>query len=112
VAKAIRCGGLHLTYSKSEWVDQDVAIEHLKWLSNVAKKESQYRIWDVYPSHRSEAVKDAAVKANIQLSFVPSGQTGTWQSLDYRVLGSLKARAKARFNAAVMDSLGGGEQRE
>jgi len=43
---------------------------------------------------------------------VPSGQTGTWQPLDYRVFGSLKARAKARFNAAVMYSLFKGKQRE
>jgi len=48
----------------------------------------------------------------MHLSFVPSGQTGTWQPLDYRVFGSLKARAKERFNAAVAASLLTGEQRE
>jgi len=93
-------------------MDQEVAIEYLNWLSNLADGQEQYFIWDVYPAHRSEAVKDAAVKANIQLSFVPNGQTATWQPLDCRVFGSLKARAKGRFNAAVTASLFTGEQPE
>jgi len=83
-------------------MEQEVAVEYLKWLSNVAKKQNQYLIWDVYLSHISEEVKATEVK--MQLSFLPGGQTGTWQPLDYRVFGCLKARARARSNAAVLAS--------
>jgi len=30
VAKAIRCGSLHLAYSESGWVDREVTIKHMK----------------------------------------------------------------------------------
>jgi len=93
-------------------MDRNVVIEYLKWLSMVAGKQYQCLIWDVYPSHRCEAVKTSAAKVKIHLSFVPSGLTATWQPLDCRVFGSLKAPAKERFNAAVLASLHGGEERE
>jgi len=73
VVKEIRDGWLHLAYSKSGWMDQDVVMEYLKWLSKVAQNQAQYLIWDVYPSHRSEAVKATATEVKTQLSFVPSG---------------------------------------
>jgi len=77
VAEEVSCGKLHLANSESGWVNQVVAIEYLKWTSNVAQNQAQYLIWDVYPAHRSEAVKATATHANIHLSFVPRGQTGT-----------------------------------
>jgi len=114
VAEEVSCGKLHLAHSVSEWMDQDVVIEYLKWLSMVAQNQAQYLVWDVCPSHRSEAVKATAAKVNMHLSFVPSDLTATWQPLDYRVFGSLRARANERFNAAVSASLlrgdAGGDQ--
>jgi len=69
------------------------------------KKQNQYLTWDVYPSHRPEEVKATATEVKMHLSFVPSGQTGTWQPLYYRVFGSVKARAEKRFRAAVVAAL-------
>jgi len=76
VAEETWHGWLHQAYSKSGWTDQDVAMEYPKRLSKVAHNQTQYLIWGVYRSHRSESVKTTAAQVKIHLSFVPSGLTG------------------------------------
>jgi len=40
VAREIASGRLHLAHSESGWMDQDVVIEYLKWLSMVARNKT------------------------------------------------------------------------
>jgi hypothetical protein len=52
---------------------------------------------DVYPTHRTELVKNHAANLQIELLFVPAGGTSKYQPLDARVFGELKSRARAAF---------------
>ena len=42
--------------------------------------------------------------------YIPAGQTGAWQPLDYRIFGSLKARARAEFDQHHVSVLEGNEE--
>ena len=46
-----------------------------------------------------------AAEHQVGLLYVPSRQIGEWHPLDFRIFGSLKQRAKARFDAAVTAKL-------
>ena len=51
-----------------------------------------------YPSHKTDEIKNYAANNGLDLNFIPAGQTGEWQPLDYRIFGSLKQRARAAFD--------------
>jgi len=94
VAEEIGHGRFHLAHSVSGWMYQDMVVEYLKWLSMMAHSRAQCLIWDIYPSHRSDAVEATAAQVKTHLNSVPSDLTGTCQSLDYSVFGSVKVRAR------------------
>lgn len=110
ISKAIRYHKLVITHSPNGWSDADVARQYIAWLHERNDGEPKYLIWDIYSAHRAEEVKDFAIQNDVSLGFVPSGQTGEWQPLDYRIFGSLKQRAKERFDAAVAAALVRGEE--
>lgn len=90
---------LVISFSESGWTTDELAIQYLTWLKNdYAKGNDIFLIWDCYSSHRSQATKDFASSNGIGMLFVPAGQTGTWQPLDFRIFGNLKNKAKARFD--------------
>lgn len=43
-------------------------------------------------------MKKYAEDNGIALQYIPAGQTGKWQPLDFRIFANLKARAKAAFD--------------
>ena len=89
---------LFVTHSKSGWTTETVALEYLQWLHNgYAKGKDFSLLWDVYSTHRSESVEKYAQDNGIALQYIPAGQTGEWQPLDFRIFGSLKARARNNF---------------
>lgn len=49
--------------------------------------------------NRSAKVKEYAQANGISLQYIPAGQTGEWQPLDFRIFGSLKARTRAAFDS-------------
>jgi hypothetical protein len=61
---------------------------------------------DYYSAHRTEAVKQAAVKHGITLHFISPGLTDKFQRLDRAVFGVLKAQAKHFFRARFHLNLG------
>ena len=90
---------LFISFSETGWTTNDLAIRYLKWLKNeYAKGNPVFLIWDCYASHRSEETKRQAQLLHVQLEFVPAGQTGKYQPLDFRIFGNLKNKAKARFD--------------
>jgi hypothetical protein len=74
-----------------------VAEKYLRWLSEINKRRRTVLIWDVFAAHRDQAVKDLAEELNIQLIFIPAGQTDEYQPLDRRIFGPMKQMARARW---------------
>ena len=84
-------------HSNTGWSSESVMMAYLETISMDAGGDPCCLIWDVYPSHRSEAVQLKAAKLKIELLFVPAGGTSIYQPLDIRVFGELKMRARAAF---------------
>jgi hypothetical protein len=97
--KAIKQGKLFLSHEDNGWTTAQVASEWLNWLKSRFPSDPVVLLWDVFTSHRCEATKALAKELNIRLEFIPPGATGNCQPLDRRIFGSLKSRARERFDA-------------
>ena len=110
IQQHIRNDRLKFTFSPSGWTTTDVAKDYLKWLRERNRNRYSYLLWDVFSAHRSQDVTGYALEQKIHLAFVPAGLTSVWQPLDRKVFGSLKQRARERFdNLAVVAALRGQE---
>ena len=89
-------------YSPSGWSDREVMIRYLSWLRDFAGQRIIHVLWDVHASHRHGDVRQWAAQHDVGLTFIPPGQTGTWQPLDRRVFGDLKSRAQDLLNESVL----------
>jgi transposase len=54
-------------------------------------------ILDVYPAHRTDAIRGMALALGIELVFIPPGCTDRLQPLDRRVFGVVKAYARQQW---------------
>ena len=91
--------------TESGWMTSKVFLEYLEWLHNEFQGEPIALILDVYPSHKSDEVKQKAKELNIELLYVPAGGTAMYQPLDRRIFGELKSRA--RFEMLKLQRLQG-----
>ena len=96
-------GSLTIDYSRTGWSDRGVMTRYLAWLRELAGNRLINVMWDVHASHRHADVRDWASAHSVGLTFIPAGQTGTWQPLDRRLFGSLKARATRILNESMID---------
>ena len=94
---------LAIDYSRTGWSDRGVMTRYLAWLRHLAGDRLINVMWDVHASHRHADVRDWASEHDVGLTFIPAGQTGTWQPLDRRIFGSLKARATRILNESVIE---------
>lgn len=101
LARAKAHGWIHLTHSENGWCDEAVAKAYLKWLAEWNGGGRKYVIWDLFAAHRCDAVKAFADEEGITLEFIPAGQTGSWQPLDNRIFGVIKAKAKEMFDGEM-----------
>jgi hypothetical protein len=97
--KAISRGELVLSHQENGWTDESVADQYLRWLHERYGERETVLIWDIFPAHRTQKIKSQARELSVKLDFIPAGMTGECQPLDRRIFGSLKARARARFDA-------------
>jgi hypothetical protein len=100
MAAEIRSREIVPAHSEQGWVDSDLAIQYLDFLREWADGNGLRNIvllWDVYASHRAEAVKLHAASKHIRLIYVPAGGTSEYQPLDRHVFGDVKSRALARL---------------
>jgi hypothetical protein len=89
-------------HQKDSWVDEPLAIKFLEVLAGLPSHTGQKAlVWDVFSAHRTQAVKDMAKSLGIILKYVPAGQTGSMQPLDYRIFGDLKQRVREDFNTRI-----------
>ena len=84
---------LLIMHSESGWATSELMRQYLKWLSRKIEKRNAYLLWELHSSHRDDEVKNYSTKKNIQLSYIPAGQTGEWQPLDRNIFGNLKKNA-------------------
>jgi hypothetical protein len=89
--------GVVFKFSDSGWTTEKLIIEYLDWLSDRIGHDPCLLVMDVYPTHRTEAVKEHARMLDIELLFIPAGGTSLYQPLDARIFGELKARARSAF---------------
>ena len=90
---------------------EDLTLRYIEWLHySYAYGQSFALLWDVYATHRTPLIKQYAQAHNIPLLFIPAGQTGEYQPLDFRIFGSLKARAKSEFDHNNVITQEGNEQ--
>ena len=93
-------------HSESGWVTEEVFLQYLQLLREHfggVDGKKLYLILDVYPSHRTDDVKNFAAGLNMELIFVPAGMTDEFQPLDRAVFGCLKAYAKRLFRNRVKE---------
>jgi hypothetical protein len=95
----ISSGRLFVTHSKSGWMDKSIAERYIVWL-NERRRGPVTLIWDQYSGHKGDPVEAMAADNDVQLIYIPAGQTDYWQPLDRRIFGNLKARARGCFNEA------------
>ena len=82
----------HKTHSSSGWSTITTFSEYLMFIREYFGDDD--RIWlllDAYSVHRTDEVKKLADSMNIELIFIPPGQTERFQPLDRAVFGVLKA---------------------
>ena len=96
-------GQLIIAHTRSGWSTEKLMIDYLDWLKERYKDRKFHVIWDLHASHRNQNVQDHAREAEIGLTYIPAGQTDTWQPLDRRIFGNLKMRSVAAFNNYMVD---------
>ena len=85
-------------HSESGWVNEQVFSQYLHQIRQYYDDSDKlYLILDVYPAHRNIEVINEAAALNIELIFIPAGLTDTYQPLDRRIFGILKAKARRFF---------------
>lgn len=83
-------------HTTTGWMTEDAFLHYLGLLRERIFPDDQpfILIIDVYPTHRSDRVRQRAQELKIRLEFIPPGLTDALQPLDRRVFGALKGIAK------------------
>jgi hypothetical protein len=101
IEKSLRKLGSHpetlLCLTENGWATEEIILSYLEWLHEYCNQEPCVLVWDLYATHKTDRVKQKARDLDIELIFIPAGQTGTCQPLDHRIFGELKKRAHQEF---------------
>ena len=82
----------HKTHSETGWSTVDTFSEYLMFMrEHYGDDDKIWLILDMYTVHRTEKVRQMAEALNIELMFIPPGQTDHFQPRDRAVFGVLKA---------------------
>jgi hypothetical protein len=77
---------------------ENLIVEYLEWLySEIAGGCPCVLILNVYLTHRTQVVVNAARERDVELLFMRAGGTSEYQPLNYRIFGELKSRARAEI---------------
>jgi hypothetical protein len=98
-------GELHLTHTKSGWLSEELLINYLAWLHELDSYDNFALIWDQYSAHKKPSVEQAVHENWGEVAYIPAGQTGTYQPLDLRIFGILKATAKALWKNEQLERM-------
>lgn len=97
-----------ITHTESGWMTGKAAKYYIDTVivheMEKRKLDKCVLIWDVYSAHRDEEVKEYAKTKNVELIFVPAGQTSTRQVHDTHIFGLVKRAYKTQyFNDVYVD---------
>jgi hypothetical protein len=103
--KTMRCEkklGVHpdviIHHSLSNWSTQNLIVEYIQCVYKaVAGGCSCMPVLDIYPSHHTERILQVEAENDVELLYVPAGETGRFHPMDCRIFGDLKACAHAEF---------------
>ena len=86
--------GIQKHYTKDGWINQNIMLIILENIHSHSKGKNSVLILDQYSSHITEKFKEEAKKKNINIIYIPVGQTGKFQPLDVGINGLLKSSAR------------------
>lgn len=69
----------------------NVTVTILKQIGSITNRQKSALILDQYSGHKGDEIDLVAKKLNIQLIYVPVGQTSNLQPLDISINGALKS---------------------
>lgn len=76
--------------TQNGWSTENLMLAYLQWLSDRCNNSSICLIWDQYKAHMTNKIKEQSAKLNIEIIYIPEGQTGSEQPLDRLIFGSMK----------------------
>jgi hypothetical protein len=80
----------NITHSGSGWNNESITIDILNQIHLINKGNKSALILDQFKCHKGDEIIKKASELNIQLIFVPVGQTANYQPLDININGVLK----------------------
>jgi hypothetical protein len=89
--------GVIVRHTPRGWTNEQMMRAYLEWLSTQVNDGSILLVLDVYSARQTFSLMQRARELGIELLFVPAGGTSRFQSLDRRVFGNLKLRARHAF---------------
>jgi hypothetical protein len=87
-------------FNDSGWSDEAVmmkVIADFAEKTNATELEPSVLGWDVYWTHRTDAVRECAADHHVILEFVPAGATSQAQPLDVGIFGPLKSKLRKQW---------------
>ena len=107
--KTIRCEksfqtilGNIVMHTQNGWSTENLMLAYLQWLSNLCHNFPICLIWDQYKSHMTDKINEQAAKLNIEIIYIPAGQTGSEQPLDKLIFGSMKKTADRLWSERLL----------
>ena len=92
---------LTISHLQNGWATAELMENYLRWLSIKNEHRNVHLLWDCHINHRADNVTTYAGEHNVNLQYIPAGQTGTCQTLDAGLFGGLKSKSVAAFNKTV-----------
>ena len=95
----------HFTnHSHKGWSTSETFQDYLHKISDHFHNEPLHLLLDLHSSHRRDEVKEVAESLNIDLHYIPAGQTDIYQPLDRNCFGSAKATGREKFRKIFWDN--------
>lgn len=93
--------------SETGWATSEVMCQYIKWLSEQVNNEPCCLVLDVYSTHKDAIVRELAQSLQIDLIFVPANGTGSFQPLDRKIFGIIKAKMKKAWDISRRKAIEG-----
>jgi len=90
-------------YSTTGWMNSNVMSFILEEINKKTNGRKSALILDQHRSHLTDTVKNLASKYNIELIYVPKGETAKHQPLDVSINGIIKAKGKYFLKELFME---------
>ena len=95
----------HFTkHSHKGWSTSETFQDYSHKISDHFHNEPLHLLLDLHSSHRGDEVKEVAESLNIDLHYIPAGQTDIYQPFDRNYFGRVKATGREQFRRRFRDN--------